>query len=61
MIKIDLLKNHQNTIPTLANIWHEVLGKIWNQFESDFEYDPYAILSLSIIFTALIKENSSRI
>lgn len=29
MIKIDLLKNHPSTIPTLANIWHEVLGKIW--------------------------------
>lgn len=29
MIKIDLLKNHPNSIPALANIWHEVLGKIW--------------------------------
>lgn len=29
MIQIDLLKNHPNTIPALANIWHEVLGKIW--------------------------------
>lgn len=29
MIKIDLLKNHPNTIPALAHIWHEVLGKIW--------------------------------
>ena len=29
MIKIDLLKNHPHAIPTLANIWHEVLGKIW--------------------------------
>lgn len=29
MIKIDLLKNHPQTIPTLARIWHEVLGKIW--------------------------------
>jgi GNAT superfamily N-acetyltransferase len=29
MIKIDLLKNHQSAIPTLAHIWHEVLGKIW--------------------------------
>ena len=28
MIKIDLLKNHP-AIPALANIWHEVLGKIW--------------------------------
>lgn len=29
MIKIDLLKNHPNTISALAQIWHEVLGKIW--------------------------------
>lgn len=29
MIKIDLLKNHPLAIPALANIWHEVLGKIW--------------------------------
>jgi GNAT superfamily N-acetyltransferase len=29
MIKINLLKNHPHTIPALANIWHEVLGKIW--------------------------------
>lgn len=29
MITIDLLKNHPQTIPTLAHIWHEVLGKIW--------------------------------
>ena len=29
MIKINLLKNHPYAIPALANIWHEVLGKIW--------------------------------
>ena len=29
MIKIDLLKNHPDAIPVLANIWHKVLGKIW--------------------------------
>ena len=29
MIKIDLLKNHPQSIPMLAHIWHEVLGKIW--------------------------------
>lgn len=29
MIKIDLLKNHPDAIPALANIWHEVLGRIW--------------------------------
>jgi predicted N-acetyltransferase YhbS len=29
MIKIDLLKKHSSTIPALAHIWHDVLGKIW--------------------------------
>lgn len=29
MIRIELLKNHPSAIPALANIWHEVLGKIW--------------------------------
>ena len=29
MFKIDLLKNHPDAIPALANIWYEVLGKIW--------------------------------
>lgn len=29
MIKIDFLKNHPHAIPALANIWYEVLGKIW--------------------------------
>ena len=29
MITIDLLKNNPHAIPALANIWHEVLGKIW--------------------------------
>jgi GNAT superfamily N-acetyltransferase len=29
VIKIDLLKNHPRTIPALAHIWHEVLGRIW--------------------------------
>lgn len=29
MITIDLLKNHPDTIPKCAKIWHEVLGKIW--------------------------------
>ncbi|HFE6174378.1 TPA: GNAT family N-acetyltransferase [Legionella pneumophila] len=28
-IKIDLLKNHPNTIPELAAIWHQILGSIW--------------------------------
>jgi hypothetical protein len=30
VIKIDLLKNHPDTIPQLAEIWQEVLGKIWS-------------------------------
>jgi len=29
VIKIDVLQNHPHTIAVLANIWHEVLGKIW--------------------------------
>lgn len=29
MIKIDTLKNNPHSIMALANIWHEVLGKIW--------------------------------
>ena len=29
MITIDLLKNHPSHIPIIANIWHEVLGRIW--------------------------------
>ena len=29
MIKIDVLKNHPHAIPALADIWYEVLGKIW--------------------------------
>lgn len=29
MIKIKPLKSYPQAIPTLANIWHEVLGKIW--------------------------------
>lgn len=29
MIKIELLKNHSQSIPKIANIWREVLGKIW--------------------------------
>ena len=29
MIRIDLLKKHPQAIPVIANIWYEVLGKIW--------------------------------
>lgn len=29
MITIDLLKNHPECITKLAEIWHELLGKIW--------------------------------
>ncbi len=29
MIKIDLLKNHPEQIPTLAKIWREGIGKNW--------------------------------
>ena len=27
--KIDLLKNHPHAVTQLAQVWHEVLGKIW--------------------------------
>ncbi len=29
MIKIDLLKKHSDAIDSLAQIWHQVLGRIW--------------------------------
>jgi N-acetylglutamate synthase-like GNAT family acetyltransferase len=29
MIKIELLKNHPEAIDSLAQIWHQVLGRIW--------------------------------
>ncbi|OGT31001.1 MAG: hypothetical protein A3E87_06200 [Gammaproteobacteria bacterium RIFCSPHIGHO2_12_FULL_35_23] len=29
MLKIDILKNHPNTIPELAQLWYESLGKHW--------------------------------
>lgn len=29
MIKIELLKQHPTAIPMLANMWHELLGRIW--------------------------------
>lgn len=29
MLKTDFLKNHPHAITALANIWHDVLGKIW--------------------------------
>lgn len=29
MIKIDLLKNNPHAVPAIANIWYDVLGKIW--------------------------------
>lgn len=29
MITIDLLKNHPETIPELASLWVELLGKQW--------------------------------
>lgn len=28
-ISIDMLKNHPDTIPSLAKIWQELIGKIW--------------------------------
>jgi predicted N-acetyltransferase YhbS len=29
MYKIDLLKNHSDAIPSLAKMWHELLGSLW--------------------------------
>lgn len=29
MVKIDLLRNYPTCIPVIANIWYELLGKIW--------------------------------
>ncbi len=29
MYKIDLLKNHSDAIPSLAGMWHELLGRLW--------------------------------
>lgn len=34
MLKIDLLKNHPESIARLTEIWHEVLGKIWMPYFS---------------------------
>lgn len=55
MIKIDLLKNHPQAIPTLASIWHEVLGKIWmpeiglEEIESLYYEDPHQDMPLTYI------------
>lgn len=58
MITIELLKNHPNAIPTLAEIWISVLGKIWlpdissetlvEKFTAHLNYDK-----LPITFVAL--------
>jgi hypothetical protein len=29
MLKIDILKKHHDSVPRLAEIWHEVLSRIW--------------------------------
>jgi predicted N-acetyltransferase YhbS len=61
MIKIDLLKNHPHTIPALAHIWHEVLGKIWfpelevREIES-LTYDELKHQDETISFIALCDE-----
>ena len=61
MIKIDLLKNHPNTIPVLAHIWHEVLGKIWfpeltiQEIES-LTYDELNTCDETTSFVALCDE-----
>ena len=61
MIKVVLLKNHPNTIPALANIWHEVLGKIWfpeltiQEIES-LTYDELNTCDETTSFVALCDE-----
>ena len=58
MIKIELLKNHPNTIAAVAHIWHEVLGKIWVPDVPTYHVitrfaDHLKIHALSITFIAL--------
>ena len=61
MIKIDLLKNHPDAIPALADIRHEVLGKIWfpelsiGEIES-LTYDELNHQNETISFIALCDE-----
>ena len=61
MIKVVLLKNHPNTIPALAKIWHEVLGKIWfpeltiQEIES-LTYDELNTCDETTSFVALCDE-----
>ncbi len=61
MIKIGLLKNHPNTIPALANIWHQMLGKIWfpeltiEEIES-LTYDELNTCDKTTSFVALFDE-----
>jgi GNAT superfamily N-acetyltransferase len=59
MIKIDLLQHHTYTIPSLARLWHEVLGKIWFpelevQAIESLTYDelkhPHAITSFVALY-----------
>lgn len=57
-IKIASLKEHSEKIPTLAKIWHEVLGSIWiadisiEQVEQGF-YDELNHRSLPLTLVAL--------
>lgn len=57
-IKIAYLKEHPETIPTLAKIWHEVLGSVWlpdisiEQIEQGF-YDDLNDSSLPLTLVAL--------
>jgi len=61
MVRIDLLKKHPNTIPALAHIWHEVLGKIWfpeltiQEIES-LTYDELNTCDETTSFVALCDE-----
>lgn len=60
MIKIDLLKNHPQSIPTIANIWHVVLGKIWMPEigieEIEFGYHEEMNDNMPLSYIALYEE-----
>ena len=51
MITIDLLKKHPASIPRCAEIWHEVLGKIWmpeigiEEIESLYSFPQFLTLT----------------
>lgn len=57
MVKIDLLRNHPICIPVIANIWYELLGKIWmpeiTLDEIEFFYNQELKNDIPITYIAL--------